>query len=594
MIIARRTLLAASALALCGLTGCSPESLLQPKSTAIWSSVSLARRLPAQSAQASASPATTPTGYAVEGIFIDATRTLRSISPLIYGLAGGDAALFQQVRPTLMRWGGNPSSRYNWTLGNAWNAGRDYFFENGNYGYTSGLDHQPAGVADAFVKTNRSVGAQILLTIPALGWVAKDDNAQSRSLNVPAGGGPALPHTDGAIAGYDPTTNRKRTSVPSLAKNGASSPTTAVSMTEWVEHCVATFGTASAGGLRYYAIDNEPDIWDVTHTDVHPARMGYDDMLTMFLDYASAIKQVDPSALVSGPVLSGWTGFFFSSLDRGNDNFRTAADRKAHGGVPFLLWWLQQVRQHDEKNGRRTLDVLDVHFYPQAGEYYPGGNSVKMDALRLRSTRSLWDPTYVDESWIARTPDETGRLGVVELVPRLRRWVDRYYPGTKIALTEWNWGADGSPNGALAVAEVLGIFGREGLDLGAYWQAPAAHSPGAIAFQAYRNYDGAGAAFGDEALQVAVTNTDRVSCYAARHTARGLLTAVTLNKHPTEPTTVQVRLGGTEGLKEVRRFQYVGAAGSQLLQLHPLTKVTSTFSTTLPPYSITVWELLDA
>src|SRR5436190_370453 len=83
--------------------------------------------------------------------------------------------------------------------------------------------------------------------------------------------------------------------------------------------------------------------------------------------------------------------------------------------------WLDQVRKHDEQAGQRTLDVLDVHYYPQASGVFSAADDPQTRGLRLRSTRALWDPTYTDESWIGEP---------VRLIPRLREWVDRYYPGT--------------------------------------------------------------------------------------------------------------------------------------------------------------------
>lgn len=520
-------------------------------------------------------------------IAIDATQRLRPISPLIYGLAGGSVALQKQLRPSLVRWGGNPSSRYNWSLGNAWNAARDWEFRNGNYGNTAPDDRLPSGVADKTISANHAIGATTLLTIPALGWVAKDDNNNSRSLNVPKGGGPALAGSAmGAIAGYDPTLNRSRTSVPSTARSSTSLPTGTVVQQAWVQHLVQRFGDAAHGGVQYYAIDNEPDLWDGTHTDVHPAQMGYNSMVSNFLDYATAIKEVDPSAQVSGPVLSGWTGFYYSAVDRGTDNFRTSADRNAHGGTPFLPWWLAQVRKHDEQAGKRSLDVLDVHWYPQGGEYTAGGADPKMNALRLRSTRSLWDPTYLDESWIGKTWDEHKIQGVVRLIPRLHEWVNASYPGTKIGITEWNWGADDTPNGALAIAEVLGVFGREGVDLAAYWTAPKEGSPGAAAFQAYRNYDGKGGQFGTTALAAATTDDDRLSCYASLDATAGVVTAVVLNKDATTAAPVSIQVSHFEGTG-VAGYQYSGTVNA----LQPLTSLKldgGRLALALPPSSITV------
>jgi hypothetical protein len=141
-----------------------------------------------------------------------------------------------------------------------------------------------------------------------------------------------------------------------------------------------------------------------------------------------------------------------------------------------------------------------------------------MQALRLRSTRALWDPTYKDESWINDT---------VRLIPRLHDWVSQHYPGTLTAISEYNWGALNSLNGALAQAEVLGIFGREGLDMAELWGADenslAFTDPGVFAFRMYRNYDGKGASFGDASFQAASSD-------ASRRSSDGALTLMVINK----------------------------------------------------------------
>ena len=54
----------------------------------------------------------------------------RQIPPEIYGLAVPSLAQATNWHVPLLRWGGNTSERYNWKLGNAWNTGRDWFFEN--------------------------------------------------------------------------------------------------------------------------------------------------------------------------------------------------------------------------------------------------------------------------------------------------------------------------------------------------------------------------------------------------------------------------------------------------------------------------------
>ena len=94
-------------------------------------------------------------------------------------------------------------------------------------------------------------------------------------------------------------------------------------------------------------------------------------------------------------------------------------DRLAHGNIPLIEWYLQQMKAYEVANGKRLLDYVDVHYYPENVKLEPAGNAAKQ-ALRLRSTRSLWDPTYVDESYIAQpvrliSPD--ARVGRERLLP---------------------------------------------------------------------------------------------------------------------------------------------------------------------------------
>jgi hypothetical protein len=245
--------------------------------------------------------------------------------------------------------------------------------------------------------------------------------------------------------------------------------------------------------------------------------------------------------------------------------------------MPLLPWWLDQVRRHDEQAGRRTLDALDVHYYPQGPGVYGGATDEATNALRLRSTRSLWDPTYVDESWI-REP--------VRLIPRLREWIDRYYPGTMLAIGEWSWGAERTLNGALAIADVLGIFGREGVDLAAYWTVPPPGSPGALAFALFTNYDGRGATFGDQALPA--TAPDDLAVYASRDSASDDLVIVLINKQPGVAQAATVRLESSTAFTRARLFRYDAADLGSIRDLGDTTVGGGELLLTLPASSISL------
>ncbi len=278
-------------------------------------------------------------------------------------------------------------------------------------------------------------------------------------------------------------------------------------------HIAGRVGAAGAGGVRFFALDNEPDLWNSTHRDVHAAPLSYDEIWQRTVDYASAIKAQDPDALVTGPVPWGWCAYFWSALDGCGDG---GPDLSGHGDVHYLEWYLQKAHDYETANGVRLVDYLDIHYYPQAG-----GVALSDDegvaALRLRSLKGLYDPGYVDESWIG-----TCCGAAVDLIPRMKGWIDARYPGTKLAITEYNWGGDAGISSALAQAEALAIFGREGVDLAARWVAPAPGSRVEDAFRLYLDYDGLGSTVAGDSVQAASASVDEVGAYAVAGTGTRL------------------------------------------------------------------------
>ena len=506
-------------------------------------------------------------------VVVDDTASGYAISPLIYGVAFASTGVLQQLGATVDRWGGNTSSRYNWVVGDAWAAGRDWEFRN------TATDWSGAA-ADKFVLQSQGAGAAPLLTVPTIGYVAKNNDNNVRSVGVPDQGGAPV-NSAGAIAGYDPTHNRSVTSVPSYPSKDAPSiaqpapGSSVVYEDEWIKHLVDRFGS---NGVRFFTMDNEPDLWSVTHTDVHPAAMSYQSMLDTFEQYSTAVKAVDPSALVLGPDVSGWTGYMFSALDQGSDNYATHADRAAHGNQEFLAWWLAQVAKADRARGSRSLDLLDVHYYPQANNVFGDASDPATQALRIRSTRSLWDPTYSDESWIGQP---------VMLIPRLKSWVQKNYPGTGIAITEYNWGGEKDASGAVALATVLGVFGREGVDLATYWAYPPPNSPAGAAFRLYRNADGKGAKFGDIELPVSSTRSGLVA-FAARHSDRHEVDVILINQSAAGAASINLKLKSGAG-SPADEFKVL--AGSSVIE-H--TAGVSLSSVDVPPMSIVMVRIPTA
>ena len=349
-----------------------------------------------------------------------------------------------------------------------------------------------------------------------------------------------------------------------------------------MQHLVTKWGTAANGGLRYYIMDNEPSLWSETHHDVHPVGLMMDEMRNDLIDYGGKVKATDSSALVVGPEEWGWPAYFYSGYDSAwagahNDwNPAHFPDRTAHGGMDFLPWVLEQLHQHDSQTGQRSLDVFTVHWYPQGGETDGNDVSTSMSQLRNRSTRSLWDVNYTDQSWINSK---------VFLIPRLRGWVNQYYPGLQIGVTEYNWGAEGFINGATAQADVYGIFGREGLDMGTRWAVPDASTPTYKAMKMYRNYDGSKSTFGDISVSDTVPDPDTLSSFAAIRSSDGALTVMVINKNLTSGALANINLSnfGTSGSAQVWQL----TSANVIARLSDIS-VGSSFNLPVPAQSITL------
>ena len=522
----------------------------------------------------------TPTPMSGPRLRVNLAAERHPISPEIYGINYADEALASTINLSVRRWGGNATTRYNWQLDTA-NRASDWFFENIPEENADPTQLPTGSAADRFIEQDRRTGTKTLLTMPLIGWTPKSrDRAcgfsvakygpQQQTDTWQADCGNGLDSNGDPLTGNDPT--------------DTSMPIDPSCVQGWIHHLTQRFGTAAEGGVAYYNLDNEPMLWHITHRDVHPEPVGYDELRDRTYAYATAIKAADPTAKTLGPALWGWTAYFYSALDStvGGNWWQKAPDRAAHDDLPLTAWYLQQMQLYEQEQGVRLLDYLDFHYYPQAtGVALAPVGDAETRSRRLRSTRSLWDPTYQDESWI----DEP-----VQLIPRMREWVDTYYPGTKLAIGEYNWGALDHMNGALAQADVLGIFGREGLDMAFLWAPLSADDPFAFAFRLYRNYDGAGGAFGDISIQATSSDQDRLAIYAAQRSADDAVTIMVINKSA-EALTSELSLEGVAHESVASVFQY-SADHLEAIQPLPNQPMTATgFQATFPGESITLFVI---
>ncbi len=516
----------------------------------------------------------TPSGGKISGattpMAIECKSPGQPVSPTIFGIAWADTD--KDIGATAHRWGGNTTSRYNYKL-SAWNTTFSWFWQNIK------IDSHETFLAKAAAK-----GGLAAITVPIMGWVAKDTT--SASFPVSAVGAQQKTDPDHPDFGNGIKTDGK-TNVPSPDPTKTSVKVTPEDVGAFVTSVRAYEKKIGKKIVFEWILDNEPGLWNTTHRDVHPNPTTYDELLEKTIAFGTAIRKADPDAIIAGPTSYGWWEYFYSTKDH-DEGFRNKPDRKAHGDVPFLAWYLQKLAEHEKKTGVRILDVLDVHIYPQAdkvqgpdGKGGDGGGETdrKTNDLRFRTTRSLWDRGYEDESWIKEA---------VYLIPRMKELIAQNYPGRGFQIGEYNFGAEAHPAGGVALAEVLGRFALNGVSHAFYWTFPAKGTPAYWAFRGYRNYDGAGGHFQERI--VPSSSPSGTSLYASRDEAGKKWVLIALNFSADRPHDANIELKGCVSPGGLKSFVFTGAAqgflpGDAKIEGNALKMK-------LPPYSISVFELV--
>jgi len=559
---------------------------------------------------------------------IDAAASRHAISPDIYGINfywtlgstsdpnyQANVAAAADIRATTRRWGGNGTSTYHWKF-DVNNIDNDWFYEVLPDTSVDAGKLPNGSTFNQYADQARITGGKTLATVPLLGWLPKA-RQEMCSFDVAKYGKQCKqdpyaqyhPYTCGDGIQYDPVCGDPSTADGKQPQNPiyiVNDPTDTYAQydqtfqTQWIQYLLTRYGAGNQGGITIWSLDNEPIWWDSTHRDIHPNPYTYDELLSVDMKYAQAIKQADPTALVSGPVGDNWASLWFSKKDivsgwnSGGNYYGNPVDRNAHGDTPLLAWYLKQFQAYEQAHGQRLLDYLDMHAYlaPSGiqtgtdanGNTLPETDAVK--ALRLESTREFWDPTYIvsGDYWIV---DPTSGAPIAPYyIPRVQGIIAQNYPGTRLAITEYNWYALDTLNGGLAQADLLGIFGAQGLDLATLWGPPKPTDPGAFAYKIYRNYDGIGGAFGETGVQAVSADQSQLAVYAALRSNLNL-TAVVINKTNNDLSST-VNLANFQAGSAAQVWQYSAANLGAIVAQPNLTLNGNSLTAVFPANSITM------
>ncbi len=441
-----------------------------------------------------------------------AATASRPISPYLWGFNYMDSDSLKKLGGTVNRWGGNDTTGYNWK-DDADNHGADWTYLN-----TGG----PLGIAEKdkryykFVTDSQAGGATPMITIPITGWVAKVPPADLKDVKFGSFPTSLFP---GQKAGKEPGLGEGEYPDGKKVWNNDPNynylPSDPVFQQQWVKTLIADFGSSAKGGIRLYQMDNEPGLWRFNHRDVFPKGVGYDELVDLNAKYAAAVKAVDPGAQVVG-----WTAWGVMELAGSNWDYMPGGvkgyqapdnspgekwtDRKAHGDIPQVAFFLQEMAKRSKKAGVRLIDYLDDHGFPEVWGTDGKGNKVNvlgdfpydpvLTPKQFEAMRIFWDPTFESpDSWCANTANKPYLWDPwVGLIPKLKKVIAENYPGTKLSMTEYYPASKSYYHGGLLEAVNLGIFMREGMDMACDWDGAHPGNYVFLAHQLFSNYDGQG------------------------------------------------------------------------------------------------------
>jgi mannan endo-1,4-beta-mannosidase len=497
---------------------------------------------------------------------VNAVQDRHDISPYIYGINNG-----VYKKATWRRWGGNRTSAYNWE-NNYSNAGADYFDQNDDYlpwamNLPANQYHDPAQCLIAFHDSALAQNAVSGITLPMVGWAANDGDGQVLVSEVaPSPRWAQVQDIKGAPFTLAPDTADGK-----------------IYVDEELNFLLHTFGAAStATGIKAYIMDNEPGLWCNQFQHMRTNCVTYNELFTKTDTLAAVVKSMDSSALVMGPELFGFSAYW--DLQNAADKAGYAADHW------FIDSYLKHMQQSSAAVGHRLLDVLSVHWYPDITgvQVYSDDTDQHTCIERMQCIRTLWDSSYVEDSWIG-----TWYASELPIIPNIKHSIGQFYPGTKFAINEYDYGGHHHISGGIAQADALGAFGKTGVDYAALWGSIEGYN--ISAFDLYRNYDGNNNTYGGIYVGASCNNADSSSVYASvEDSTNQVMHIIVLNKSGSNTINATINIQNAVTYNKADLYYFDAQdTGIQHLSLSPAVLNNNTLSYNIPPYTACHFVLRD-
>jgi hypothetical protein len=516
-------------------------------------------------------------------ITVDSSQT-KPISPWIYGINSYGGITGSAPKVTIDRAGGNRWTAYNWET-NASNAGNDYIYDNDNYLSASSV---PAEAVRSIVAADQGVGIASVMTVQLQGLVSADES------------GPVSVTSPPDLTRFKTVVDKKST------VSGASFTTTPptgdanVYMDEFVwamDQKLPGIFEGNPALPTFVSLDNEPELWNSTHLEVQGATaVSSDSYIAKTISLAKALKDQFPDVVIFGPVHYGFQGIY---------NWQGELSATPTGTNWFPDKYLPAIKSASDTYGKPLVDVYDFHWYPE--EYDASSTRITSmsgttltDAqvqLIVQSPRNLWDPTYNDGGSGNSNPWIFNELGgsPIQILPRLQAKIAAEFPGMKgLSMTEYEGGGWNHIAGTIAQADMLGIFGTQGLFAANLWPPSGTYDFALAGFRVFRGFDGANANFGDTSLSTTSSNVQNVVVYASLDSSvAGRAIFVAINRSTSSQITAinGLALSGTATIYQITANSAQAQNPVHPVKVGQMAASGTSLTVTLPALSVSTIEV---
>lgn len=455
-------------------------------------------------------------------IDIDATKDKKPVSPFIYGKNNVLPSTFLNSGTTdeitkaieagvrfVRQGGGNNSTKYNWRL--KLSSHPDWY----NNVYPNDWDASAKNLLD------KMPGVQGMWSFQLLGKAAANtkNNFNDWGYNQSkwwegvaqnlAGGGQV--NTTG--------TKAKVEGNPDLYLMEWTSDSTVGILDKW-------FGAKGLGydntKMRYWNMDNEPEIWSGTHDDVMKTQITAEEFMQRYFRVAKAARAKFSNIKLVGPVPANeWQWY-----------------RWGNGAIPYkgknycwLEYFILRIAEEEIASGIKLLDVLDIHYYPSSSDaatclqfhrVFFDRNYMYPEANGVKTVNGGWDASINKEYILGRCTD----------------WLVKYKGtshGVTFGLTETDI-ASSNPNvQALWYASMMGEFMKNGVEIFTPWSWKVGMWETLHLYSRYNktNY-----------VQATSQNETMISAYPTVNDATDSMTVVLINRNLTSKQTVNLNFIG--------------------------------------------------